>query len=50
MDKELKQINKKLDIILGILGEQSVKIDEVKKVRAMRESRPVFNPINKGKK
>lgn len=47
MDKELKQINKKLDSILELLGVQAVKIDEVKKIR---EGKPVFNPTNGGKK
>ena len=48
MEKELKQINKKLDLILELLGAQSLKLDEVKKQKEDR--RPVFNPSKGGKK
>lgn len=47
MEKELKQINKKLDQLLELLGAQSVKLEEVKKIR---EGRPVLNPSKGGKK
>lgn len=47
MEKELKHINKKLDLLLELLGAQSVKLDEVKKIR---EGKPVFNPMRGGKK
>lgn len=51
MEKDLKTIIKKLDQLIALLGVQSVVLEEVKKQKTQKEDRrPVFNPLNGGKK